>query len=287
VRPTLLALLLLSATLPARAEPIRVDPTARSIQPGELVVLTVTGVPDIVDDVRATGLGREAAAFRVGPQRWRILFGIDLDTKPGTHSISIERRSNSSQLASYTIRVEPKQFATRTLRVDQAYVTPPRATLERIEQEAAALRALLSNTSPERLWSGPFLAPVPGPSTSSFGTRTIFNGERRAPHGGADFVSPAGTPIKAPNGGIVLLARDQYFTGNTVVLDHGLGLFSVLAHLSRLEVREGETVAAGDIVGRVGATGRVTGPHLHWAVRAAGARVDPLSVLEVLGRIER
>jgi murein DD-endopeptidase MepM/ murein hydrolase activator NlpD len=109
----------------------------------------------------------------------------------------------------------------------------------------------------------------------------------RSPHSGADFVSPEGTPIRAPNAGTIVLARDLYFSGNTVVIDHGLGLFSLVAHLSAMEVKEGETVDAGAIVGRVGATGRVTGPHLHWAVRANGARVDPLSLLAVLGEDAR
>jgi murein DD-endopeptidase MepM/ murein hydrolase activator NlpD len=124
---------------------------------------------------------------------------------------------------------------------------------------------------------------VPQPANSRFGTRSIFNGKPRNAHGGADFLSPAGTPIHAPNAGRVVIARDLYFSGNTVVIDHGLGLFSMLAHLSAIDVREGQMVGADQILGRVGATGRVTGPHLHWAVRANGARVDPLSLLALLG----
>jgi murein DD-endopeptidase MepM/ murein hydrolase activator NlpD len=96
-------------------------------------------------------------------------------------------------------------------------------------------------------------------------------------------MSPAGTPIRAPNAGRVVVARGLYFSGNTVLIDHGLGLFSLLAHLSDFDVQEGDQISPGQIVGRVGATGRVTGPHLHWAVRANGARVDPLSLLDVLG----
>jgi murein DD-endopeptidase MepM/ murein hydrolase activator NlpD len=111
----------------------------------------------------------------------------------------------------------------------------------------------------------------------------VFNGQPRNPHSGADFLSPSGTPIHAPNAGRVMLARELYFSGNTVVIDHGLGLFSLLAHLSAIDVHEGDRVAADQVVGRVGATGRVTGPHLHWAVRAGAARVDPLSVLALLG----
>jgi murein DD-endopeptidase MepM/ murein hydrolase activator NlpD len=133
------------------------------------------------------------------------------------------------------------------------------------------------------LWKGPFVRPVPQPANSAFGTRSVFNGLPRNAHGGADFLSPAGTPILAPNAGRIVVARALYFSGNTVVIDHGLGVFSMLAHLSAFDVHEGDRVVAGDRVGRVGATGRVTGPHLHWAVRANGARVDPLSVLDVLG----
>jgi murein DD-endopeptidase MepM/ murein hydrolase activator NlpD len=112
-----------------------------------------------------------------------------------------------------------------------------------------------------------------------FGVLSIYNGETRSRHSGADFLSPAGTPIAAPAAGRVLLAQDLYFTGNTVIVDHGLGLFSLFAHLSAIEVADGAAVAAGDLVGKVGSTGRVTGPHLHWTVRLGGARVDPLSLL--------
>jgi murein DD-endopeptidase MepM/ murein hydrolase activator NlpD len=123
---------------------------------------------------------------------------------------------------------------------------------------------------------------VPDPANSRFGTRSIYNGRPRSQHGGADFLSPAGTPVQAPNAAQVVLARDLYFLGHTVVLDHGQGLFSILAHLSFIGVHEGESVEAGQTVGRTGATGRVTGPHLHWAMRVAGARIDPLALVELL-----
>jgi murein DD-endopeptidase MepM/ murein hydrolase activator NlpD len=111
----------------------------------------------------------------------------------------------------------------------------------------------------------------------------VFNGQRRSPHNGADFPAGTGTPVKAPNAGRIVAARDLYFSGQTVIIDHGTGLFSTLAHLSRIDVREGDSVEPGDVVGLVGATGRVTGPHLHWALRVSGARVDPMSALAVLG----
>jgi murein DD-endopeptidase MepM/ murein hydrolase activator NlpD len=183
--------------------------------------------------------------------------------------------------------VKPKTFKTRRLTVDPDFVTPPPSAEARIEADAKLLAQTWTSSAPERLWSAPFTRPVNDPANSAFGTRSIFNGLPRNAHGGADFLSPAGTVIHAPNAGRVLVARDLYYSGNTIVIDHGLGLFSMFAHLSAFEVHEGDRVENRTLLGRVGATGRVTGPHLHWAVRANGARVDPLSLLAVLGKTEQ
>jgi murein DD-endopeptidase MepM/ murein hydrolase activator NlpD len=177
--------------------------------------------------------------------------------------------------------VAPGRFRTRTLTVDPAFVTPPESAAERIAQDARDLDAIYARSTPTPGF-GAFVRPVPQAANSAFGSRSVFNGERRNIHAGADFGSPAGTPVKAPGGGDVALARDLYFSGNSVIIDHGLGLISVLAHLSAIDVKTGDRVRAGDLVGRVGATGRVTGPHLHWGVRLKGTRVDPLSLLFVL-----
>ena len=185
--------------------------------------------------------------------------------------------------AHYDLAIVPRTFRTRRLTVDEAFVTPPAAEQPRIDREAALLAGVWQAPAAERLWREPFVRPVPQEANSAFGTRSVFNGKPRNAHGGADFLSPAGTPIHAPNAGRVAVARSLYFSGNTVILDHGLGLFSTLAHLSAIDVHEGESVTAGQVLGRVGATGRVTGPHLHWAVRASGARIDPLSLLALLG----
>jgi len=157
------------------------------------------------------------------------------------------------------------------------------AELARIRDEAAFIRDVSGHSAADRLWSSPFVRPVREAANSRFGTRSVFNGQARRPHGGADFLSGAGTPVHAPNAGRVVAARDLFFTGNTVIIDHGVGLFSMLAHLSSIDVREGDAVTSRQILGKVGATGRVTGPHLHWAVRANGARIDPLSVISLLG----
>jgi murein DD-endopeptidase MepM/ murein hydrolase activator NlpD len=180
--------------------------------------------------------------------------------------------------------VTDRRFPTRTLTVDPAFVTPPADAVERIERESRELDRIWAESAPERLWTGTFRPPVPHPANSAFGTHSIFNGEPRSQHAGADFRSPAGTPIKAPNAGRIVLASSRYFSGNTVVIDHGLGLFSFFAHLSVIRTRAGEVVRTGQVIGTVGATGRATGPHLHWSVRANGARIDPLSLLAVLGR---
>ena len=265
------------------ANPIRVTVAARAIHPGELVVLTVT-TPKNVDRVRVRAFARDQPAFSVGQRTWRALVGIDLDVAPHVYHVSIDAHSAAAVLhATQELDVGPHNFPTRTLNVDEAYVNPPADLQARIEREAADLRRVWRSSASDRLWTALFVRPVPGASVSRFGTRSIFNGQARNPHSGADFMSPAGTPIQAPNAGRVALARDLYFSGNTIVIDHGLGMFSLLAHLSAFDVREGDMVAVGQVVGRVGATGRVTGPHLHWAVRVAEARIDPLALLALLG----
>lgn len=260
---------------------VRIAARARSLRPGELVVLTIT-TSDAVDRVHVRAFDRDVEPFRVDDLAWRALVGIDLDVRPGTYPVVVDAGGGPTHVA-YDLVVAGRTFRTRRLTVDEAFVTPPPSERDRIDREARLLDAIWTSRSPMRLWIEPFVRPVPGAATSAFGTRSVFNGKRRSAHGGADFLSPGGTPIHAPNAGRVVLARDLYFSGNTVVIDHGLGLLSMLAHLSIVDVREGDQVTTGQVVGRVGATGRVTGPHLHWAVRASGARVDPLAVLTLLG----
>jgi murein DD-endopeptidase MepM/ murein hydrolase activator NlpD len=261
--------------------PIEISTQSRSQQPGELVVLSIA-VPEPTAHVSVRAFDRDVAAYPSGDRTWRALVGIDLDVKPGTYAVTVDAGA-PPQHAAYDLIVTPRTFRTRRLTVDEAFVTPPANERARIEREAKLLDSVWKSPAGERLWSDPFVRPVPHDANSAFGTRSIFNGKPRNAHGGADFLSPGGTPVHAPNAGRVAVARSLYFSGDTVVIDHGLGLFSMLAHLSAIDVHEDDRVSAGQIVGRVGATGRVTGAHLHWAVRASGARVDPLSVLALLG----
>jgi murein DD-endopeptidase MepM/ murein hydrolase activator NlpD len=259
---------------------LQVSAESRSMRPGELVVLTIVAPPDTTVQVRA--FGRTIIPFAVDKRQWRALVGIDLQTAPGTYPVRVDAATGKEYVV-YDLVVRPRQFRTRRLNVDPDFVTPPPSARERIARESALLNETWRHSTPERQWKDAFIRPVDDEANSAFGTRSVFNGTPLNPHNGADFMSREGTPIRAPNAGRIVIARDLYFSGNTVVIDHGLGLFSTLAHLSAFDVREGDHVAAGDIVGRVGATGRVTGPHLHWAVRATGARVDPLSLLALLG----
>jgi murein DD-endopeptidase MepM/ murein hydrolase activator NlpD len=278
IRATLVAL----AALLLAPSPTQISARSRSLQPGELVVLSITS-PDAFNQVRVRAFNHDAAVYRDGPRGWRALVGIDLDVKPGTYPVTVEADGGAAR-ATYDLVIKPRTFRTRRLTVDEAFVTPPASVQERIAREAALLASTWNASAAERFWTAPFVRPVPQDANSAFGTRSIFNGKPRNAHGGADFLSPAGTPIQAPNAGRVAVARDLYFSGNTVIIDHGLGLFSMLAHLSAIAVHEGDQVTAGQVLGRVGATGRVTGPHLHWAVRANDARVDPLSLLALLGQ---
>lgn len=277
MRIVLAALAAMSLAPPA----IQLSARSRSLQPGELVVLSIV-LPEATDRIRVRAFDRDVIAYPDGDRAWRALVGVDLDVKPGTYRVTVEAGAARAQ-AHYDLVIIPRTFRTRRLTVNEAFVTPPASEQPRIEREAALLAGVWQAPAAERLWSEPFVRPVPQEANSAFGTRSVFNGKPRNAHGGADFLSPAGTPIDAPNSGRVVVARHLYFSGNTVIVDHGLGLFSMLAHLSAIEVHEGDAVIAGQLLGLVGATGRVTGPHLHWAVRASGARIDPLSLLALLG----
>jgi murein DD-endopeptidase MepM/ murein hydrolase activator NlpD len=279
-----LVLVTLAAIAAARAhaagQGIGISVTARALQPGELVVVTLDA-PAAARGLHVAAFGRHATAFRSGG-RWIALVGLDIDQRPGTFAVQADGRLGTASLhGEEMVTILEKRFGTRTLTVPSEFVNPPPAALKRIAADNALLQKAYSASASHPLWQGPFLRPVSEPANSRFGTRSVFNGAPRSPHSGTDFLSPAGTPVKAPNAGQVVVARDLFFSGNTVIIDHGLYVFSMLAHLSEMKVQEGQSIAAGDIVGLVGATGRVTGPHLHWALRVGGARVDGLSILAV------
>jgi murein DD-endopeptidase MepM/ murein hydrolase activator NlpD len=255
------------------------------VGPGDVILLRARLSPS-VDAVVGVVFGREIR-FYPGAEAstWQGLLGVDVDVTPGRHALALSGSRLGSIVASgrYDLDVVPRRFSTRRLRVASRFVDPSPAEQERSGREAARLAALFTQVTP-RQWDGPFRTPLPAPPTSNFGIRSVFNGQPRNPHAGVDFTRPTGTPVSAPNAGTVALAEELYFTGNTVILDHGLGLFSLYAHLSRIDVTDDRAVTLGQTLGLLGATGRVTGPHLHWAIRVNGARVDPLSLVAALAQ---
>lgn len=272
-----LCALLSPAAAPA---PLRVSAPAAVLQPGTVVLLTVSS-DDPVPALRVRAFGRELAPFQIDARTWQVLVGIDLAQKPGSYPVDIDTGSPQTRVT-YPLAVKPRRFPTRTLKVDPALVNPPPQEMARVTREAEQLDRLWAAPASAKRWNGPFVHPVPDPANSSFGTRSVYNGQPHSSHSGTDFLSPAGRPIKAPNAGRVVLAAPLYFSGGTVIIDHGLGMLSLFAHMSVIGVHEGDLVKTGDVIGDVGATGRVTGPHLHWAMRVGGARVDPLSLLAAL-----
>ena len=265
----------------ATAASLIVGHTERALQPGEAVVLTIRASEPLAG-ATASGMGTSWQAFPgPEPSTWLALAGIDIDAKPGPAAIAVQARtaSGATLAASVTLTVKPKVFPTRRLTVDPKFVTPPKSAMPRIQRDGELLAKAMAVRSPARLWGAGFARPVPGAVISRFGVRSIFNGESRGSHRGTDFAGTTGTPVTAPAGGRVVLVDDLYFSGNTVVLNHGLGVFSLLCHLSKTAVKVGDVVTAGQVVGEVGATGRVTGPHLHWTARIGPAAVDPESLL--------
>jgi Peptidase family M23 len=208
--------------------------------------------------------------------------GVDLEQPAGEFplNITIQLPERAPLNCSATVLVREGHFAIEKLKVASGFVDLSPEDLERANKEGQRLREIYATTTPGRLWQGSFRLPLNGPHTgSNFGKRRVLNGEPRSPHAGVDFPAPSGTLVHAAQRGRVVLAEAFFFSGNTVVIDHGLGLYTFYGHLQSLSVHEGELVERGAILGRVGATGRVTGPHLHWGLSVNQARVNPLQIV--------
>jgi len=266
---------------------VRVSVTPLSPQPGDVLLLHVTGAPP---DARAEWDGRAIALFPTGGGV-AALVGIDLEARAGPMGWRVTRPSatkNGGALAAGAVTVRPRTFPTQQLTLPKGMVDLDAATLARVETERGELRAALAAGASERLWRGPFRVPVEGGQpTGGFGVRRLINGQPRNPHTGYDWAAPVGTPVVAANAGRTVLVTEHFFAGRNVVVDHGLGLFTLYYHLTETRVEPGESVAAGQVIGTVGATGRVTGPHLHFAVLLNGARVDPEALLRLVPPEER
>ena len=215
---------------------------------------------------------------------WSVTVGVDLDSRPGAHAVDVTWRyaDGRSRVERQPVEVRAQQYPTTELTVEDRYVELSPEDQARAEREGEETNAIYATMTPERYWSDAFEAPVEGAKDGrNFGHRRVFNGQPRAPHSGADLRAKTGTPILAANRGRVVLAKDLFYSGNAVFIDHGLGLYTSYLHLSEIKVKVGDFVERGQQLGLSGATGRVTGPHLHWGVHILDARVDPFSLLRL------
>jgi murein DD-endopeptidase MepM/ murein hydrolase activator NlpD len=253
------------------------------LQSGSPVLFTIE-LEQPVGGVQGTWL-KHAIVFDKSQKgnTWYALAGIDVEQAPGSYSLELTvTAADGRQLhASQEVAVLPAQYRTTTLHVQEKYVQPDAATLQQIAADKAVKDAAFAHQISQPLWSGSFRTPVPFAATDSFGTRRVFNGELASIHRGTDFHAPSGTPVLAANDGEVMIARGMFYEGNLVVIDHGEQFSTLYMHLSRIEVKVGERVKKGQRLGLSGATGRVTGPHLHLAARWQGEYVDPVLLLKL------
>jgi len=211
---------------------------------------------------------------------------VDLEQSPGKYELKLSGQTANGEKISCTASLEviAGHFATERLHVEKEFVEPNPEQIKRANEERQRLRDIFDRVTPERLWNGKFRVPLDGVTTGgNFGRRRILNGQPGSPHGGVDFPAVAGTPVHAAQRGRVVLAEELFFSGNTVVIDHGLGIYTFYGHLSEIDVKAGDSLESGQVLGKVGATGRVTGPHLHWGLTVERARVNPLQLVKLLG----
>ncbi len=206
--------------------------------------------------------------------RWLAVVGIPLTATIGVQQI--EQKTASGKIIRHDFTVNDKAYKTQRLTVtNKRKVNPYTEDMERIIREKKRTKKTLAHWDPRELNNLVFITPVEGRRSSSFGLRRVFNGQPRKPHSGMDIAAPTGTPVITPIAGTVTNVGDYFFNGNSVFIDHGQGLITMYLHLDRIDVKEGDFLEQGDLLGTVGATGRVTGPHLHWGISLNDARVDP------------
>ena len=271
--------------LAAEGAPLKESTGAVSLKPAAVVA----GSPELIHvDEPATAkldsewLGLKLEFFR-GENGWYALAGVDVETPTGPSTLAIHAHlaDGAERDLSRTIPILPAHYRTAKLSVAPRFINPNPEQLKQIEYEVALKKKLFTVSAPRPLWKGDFRPPARIASEANFGTRRMFNGKLASVHKGMDFRAPRGTPLHASNSGVVVLAQRLFFEGNCVVIDHGLGLFTVVMHLSKIDVHKGEYVSKGQLLGLSGATGRATGPHLHWEVRWDNAYLDPAKLLRM------
>lgn len=250
---------------------------------GSPVLFRVT-TPARLTDLQGKFLDQELSfRFSKSCHCWYALAGVKLSTKPGKYTLEMEGKGAGDKTATmnYAVTVGAAHYPLSTIKVAPAFVEPPKETEPVIAAADAAKKQAFAAMDPNPLWSGEFERPTQTETSGVFGSARTYNGIKKSQHLGLDFRASTGTPVHATNAGTVILARPLYFEGNCVMLDHGQGLMTIYMHLSEFKVKEGEKVAAGQLIALSGGTGRATGPHLHFAVRWRGEYLDPRTLLEL------
>lgn len=272
--------LLYPAPLPANPA-VQVSLTPETIRQGDVLLITVKTGPGI-HRISGTLFDKTIRFYRKpGRDAYTALAGIDLDADPKRYnlSLSLEDKSGGIIKKDFEIQVASAEFRTQQLTLPKEKVDLDEETLKRVNLEKEEIDKIWDISTADHLWEGNFIKPVEGVIDDNFGFRRVINGEPRSPHTGIDIDAPEGAPVYAANQGRVVFTGDQFFSGKGLVIDHGLGLLTMYFHLSEILVTAGEDVKKGQIIARVGKTGRATGPHLHWGIRLNGARVNPASML--------
>ncbi|MGM0593900.1 MAG: peptidoglycan DD-metalloendopeptidase family protein [Pseudomonadota bacterium] len=266
VKPLLLSFLLLFSGSPLALE----LPRAAAV-PGGIAHIPLGDAPQRPE---ASYQGKPVMVKRHNDQ-WLALVGLPLSAKPGSHRLELAGGGKRH------FDVTDKQYEEQHISIkNKRKVNPYKDDLKRIRSEQARSREAFASWDAERTAELDFLLPVNGRLSGTFGKKRFFNGQPRRPHSGMDIAAPTGTPVKAPAAGRISETGDYFFNGNTVFIDHGEGLITMICHLNSIEVEVGQEVERGDVVATVGATGRVTGPHLHWTVSLNNTRIDPALFLK-------
>ena len=265
------------APAPPRSPGLTVTASSATPRQGGIVAITVRSERPLNELVLIDGDLRVPLEREADGTVFRGLYGLDLAASTGAHRVSFEARGGVTPLV-WSFRVASGRFQIQRLSVDPRYVEVPKEELERVRADRARVAEAYRNGSAVRLWTS-FARPLEARLNGNFGARRVYNGKTQSFHAGLDLEAAEGTSVAAAGDGRVVLAGDLYFSGGTVLLDHGAGLFTQYFHLSRIDVKEGNTVVKGACLGASGHTGRVTGPHLHWGARLFGARVNPEDLL--------
>jgi Peptidase family M23 len=264
---------------PRAAWNVRWEP--RRVVNGSAVLFRVTA-PATLTTLRGSWSGHEISfRFENGCKCWYAIAGVSLDAAGGKYPLQLQGVAPGAADMRFAseVPVIAKHYPTTTISVAPEYVQPPKEVEARIEEEQALKKKVFSEIAPDSVWGNRFLAPVDSNITAVFGSSRTYNGIKKSSHLGLDFHAAVGTTVRAANRGTVILARNLYFEGNCVFIDHGQGLLTLYFHLSEIKVKEGDKVESGTILGLSGNTGRVTAPHLHFAVRWQGVYLDPETLL--------